>query len=121
VRRGAEAAVVAFGPMLSRTLWATEGLDVTVAYAAAVEPFDDRGLAGIVGPDPHVIATEPWYEGSVATTPTRALGHLAARYDFLGVPRRFIHDYGTWTEIDADLGLDAAGLHARIRTLLAVG
>jgi transketolase len=121
VRRGAGATVVAFGPMLSRTLWATEGLDVTVAYAAAVEPFDDRGLAGIVGPDPHVIATEPWYEGSVATTLTRALGHLAARYDFLGVPRRFIHDYGTWAEIDADLGLDAAGLHARIRTLLAVG
>ena len=67
------------------------------------------------------IAIEPWYEGSVAGALTRSLGHLAARYDFLGVPRRFIHDYGTWAEIDADLGLDAAGLQARIRPLVGAG
>jgi transketolase len=118
VRRGGGAAtVLAFGPMLSRTLRAAEGLDVTVAYAAAVEPFDERGLAEIVGEHPHVIAVEPWYEGTVAAAMTRALGHLPARYDFLGVPRRFIHDYGTWADIDADLGLDAVGLHARLRGL----
>ncbi len=116
VRRGAGATVVAFGPMLGPTLQAAEGLDLTVAYASSVEPFDLHGLASIVGDDPHVIAIEPWYEATVARQLAGALGHRAARYDFVGVPRRFVHDYGTWREIDADLGLDAAGIRARVRT-----
>ena len=47
---------------------------------------------------------------------TRALGHVAATYDFVGVPRRFVYDYGTRVEIDADLGLDATGIKARLET-----
>lgn len=115
VRRGRGATVLAFGPMLTRTLHATEGLDVTVAYATSVEPFDGDGLAAIVDDHrPHVIAVEPWYEGTVASALTRAIGHLPATYEFIGVPRRFVHDYGTWQEIDADLGLDAVGIRARL-------
>jgi transketolase len=121
VRRGAGATVLAFGPMLSRTLQATEGLDVTVAYATSVEPFDDQGLAHIVGVRPHLIAIEPWYERTVAPVVTRSLGHLPARYDFIGVPKRFIRDYGTSAEIDADLGLDGTGLRARFAALLGGG
>lgn len=120
VRRGGAATVLAFGPMLGRTLQATEGLDVTVAYTTSVEPFDHAGLAAVGGDRPHVIAIEPWYEGSVAAVVTRALGHLPARTTFVGVPRRFIHDYGTWAQIDADLGLDAVGLRARIEAALSV-
>ena len=114
VRRGTGATVLAFGPMLSRTLRATEGLDVTVAYATSLEPFDERGLASIVGSHPHLVVVEPWYEGSAAPVVTRALGHLPTTYGFVGVPRRFVHDYGTWAEIDALLGLDEAGLRVRL-------
>lgn len=118
VRRGSSATVVAFGPMLSRTLAACEGLDVTVAYATSLEPFDSSTLAEVAGDRPRVIAVEPWYEGTATPALTRALGHLPATYDSFGVPRRFIHDYGTWQEIDADLGLDAAGLRARFAAAL---
>ena len=114
LRRGARATVIAFGPMLSRTLAATEGLDVTVAYATSVEPFDDAGLAAIAGERPHVVAIEPWYEGTAAAVVTRALGHVSATYDLVGVPRRFVHDYGSWAEIDADLGLDTPGIRSRL-------
>lgn len=117
VHRGAGAVVVAFGPMLARTLRATAGLDVTVAYATSVEPFDDRGLASIAGAHPHIVAVEPWYEGTTASVLTRALGHVPATFSFIGVPRRFVHEYGTWQEIDADLGLDAAGIGERIARL----
>ena len=114
MRRGAGATVLAFGPMLSRTLRATEGLDVTVAYATSVEPFDDHGLAVIAGDRPQLVVVEPWYEGAVAPVVTRSLGHLPTTYGFVGVPRRFVHDYGTWAQIDALLGLDEAGLRARL-------
>jgi transketolase len=118
VRRGAKATVIAFGPMLSRALLASEGLDVTVAYATSLEPFDTATLAALVGDRPKVIAVEPWYEGTAAPALTRALEHLPSTYTFFGVPRRFVHDYGMWSEIDADLGLDAAGLRPRFAAAL---
>jgi transketolase len=114
LRRGDGPTVVAFGPMLDRTLAAVDGLDATVAYATSVEPFDARGLATLAGARPDVVAVEPWYEGSSATALTAALGHLPARYRFVGVPRRFLHAYGTREELDADLGLDVAGIRRRL-------
>ncbi len=122
VRRGSGDAptVVAFGPMLSRTLEASHGLDVTVAYTASVVPFDADGLASIVGDSPHVIAIEPWYEGSVTGTLAAALSHVPSRVEAIGVPRRFLRSYGTAAEHDRDLGLDAAGIAERLRAMLAV-
>lgn len=114
VRRGGGATVVAFGPMLHRALRAAEGLDLTVAYATSAEPFDAAGLASLVGNEAHVIAVEPWYEGTTAPALTRALGGTAVRYSFIGVPRRFIHSYGTWRDIDREVGLDEEGVRRRI-------
>ena len=114
IRAGAGATVLAFGPMLSRTLEATEGLDVTVAYATSVEPFDHAGLAALADASPHIVVVEPWYEGTVASVVTTALAHVPTRYTFIGVPRAFIHNYGTRTEIDADLGLDSSGIRRRL-------
>jgi hypothetical protein len=34
------------------------------------------------------------------------------------VPRRFVHDYGTRSEIDVDPRLDAAGIRSRISPIL---
>jgi transketolase len=111
--------VVAFGPMLSRTLAATDDIDVTVAYATSVVPFDREGLASIVGERPHVIAIEPWYEGTVTGTLAAALARVPSRVDAIGVPRRFLRAYGTAAEHDRDLGLDAAGIGSRLRSILA--
>jgi transketolase len=113
-RRGARATVLAFGPMLDRTLEACEGLDVTVAYATSLRPFDAEGLAAVAGDHPVVVTVEPFYEGSAAPAVTEALRHVPARFLSIGVPRAFIHAYGSPTDLDADLALDAAGVRARI-------
>jgi hypothetical protein len=39
---------------------------------------------------------------------------VMARVRSIGVPRRFIHRYGTWQELDAALGMDAAGIRSRL-------
>jgi transketolase len=117
-RAGAAATVVAFGPMLGPTLAACEGLDVAVLYATSLRPFDAPGLAASVDGGALVISVEPWYEGTAATVLTEALAAVPARFVSIGVPRAFIHTYGTRADIDADLGLDATGIRAKVLAAL---
>jgi transketolase len=119
VRRGRSATVIAFGPALAATLDACEGLDVTVAYTPSVEPFDYGGLAAIAGDEPFVITVEPWYEGTAMRSVIDALRHVPARYASIGVPRRFLHEYGTAAQHDRANGLDAPGIRRRLQDLLA--
>jgi len=114
VRRGAGATVLAFGPMLDRALGACEGLDVTVAYATSLAPFDHEGLRSIAGATPRVIVVEPFYEGTSAQVLADTFRGVPASITHVGVPRAFIHGYGTPEDLDADLGLDAIGLRDRL-------
>ena len=117
IRRGSEATVLAFGPMLDRTISACEGLDVTIAYATSLRPFDAQGLAALAGDVPVLIAVEPFYEGTAAPVVTAALGDRPMRYISIGIPRAFIHAYGEPEDIDVDLGLDEGGIRRRLATL----
>jgi transketolase len=119
VRSGRQATVLAFGPMLDRTLAACDGLDVTVAYATSLRPFDAEGLASIGGDTSALVTVEPFYEGTAAAVVTAALVSRGMRYLSIGVPRAFIHAYGEPAEIDADLGLDGTGFRERLRQLIA--
>ena len=118
IRRGSSATVLAFGPMLDRTVAACEGLDVSVVYATSLRPFDGDGLISIVGDVSLLITVEPFYEGTAAAVVTAALAARPMRFAWIGVPRAFIHRYGEPGELDADLGLDRAGLRHTVSTLL---
>jgi transketolase len=119
IARGAAATIVAFGPTLWPVLRACEGLDVTLLYATSLRPFDSGGLAAAVGDDPLVITVEPFYEWTAAGVVTEALANVPSRFVSIGVPRAFIHGYGTREDLDADLGLDAAGIRRGI--VVAIG
>ncbi|HEX6867606.1 MAG TPA: transketolase C-terminal domain-containing protein [Candidatus Limnocylindrales bacterium] len=114
VRRGSGATIVAFGPMLGPTLLACEDLDVTICYATSLRPFDAASLVSLAGDDPVVVAVEPWYEGTAAATITVAFAHVPTRFAWIGVPRAFIHAYGTREDLDRAVGLDPAGIRRRI-------
>ncbi len=114
IRRGDGPTVVAFGPMLTRALEATAHLDATVVYATSLEPFDGATLRELAGDAADVVVIEPWYEGSAAPVIAPVFADLAARVRYVGVPRQFIHRYGTWQELDAALGMDASGIRSRL-------
>jgi transketolase len=118
IRPGAAALVIlAFGPMLDRTLTAAEGLDATVLYAAGARPFDGAAVAAAVGDGSTLVIVEPWYEGTVAPIVLEALAGRPIGVVVIGVPRRFIHRYGTTADLDRDVGLDVGGLRARLERL----
>jgi transketolase len=114
VRRGADATVVAAGPFLDRTLAALDGVDATVLYATTLVPLDAETLAREAAPAAEVILVEPAYEGTSAWQVTNALAHRPTRLLSIGVPRRFIHAYGTQDEHDRALGLDVGAIRERI-------
>ncbi|MGW2399900.1 transketolase family protein [Kitasatospora sp. NPDC001664] len=119
VRQGRRGVVLAVGPMLDAVLAATEGLDVTVLYAATVRPFDGAALRAAVGDGPaDVVLVEPYLAGTSVGEANDALAELPHRVLGLGVPKEEHRHYGTIPEHLAAYGLDAAGLRAGIAAFL---
>ena len=137
VRSGREAVVVAVGPMLSPVLDAVGDLDVTVAYATTVRPFDEEGLRALVsasasvsgrfrfgtgtatasGPGT-VVLVEPYLAGTSAHAVSEALAGRPHRLLSLGVPRAELRRYGTPADHAARYGLDAAGIRRSVTGFL---
>jgi transketolase len=121
VRTGSLATVVAVGPMLSRTVDAVDGVDVSIVYVTTVAPCDPDTLRAVVRWGSTLIVVEPYYEGTTAAAMSSALADRAVRTVSIGVPRRFLHNYGAPEEHDAALGLDGRGIARRVRSVLGLG
>ena len=114
VRQGRRALVVAVGPMLSPVLDAVADLDVTVAYATTVRPFDAGGLRSAEGGSGAVVLVEPYLAGTSGYAVSAALASRPHRLLSLGVPRTELRRYGTPAEHAALYGLDAAGIRRSV-------
>jgi transketolase len=120
VRRGTSASratVVAVGPMLDRTVAATEGRDVTVLYAATVRPLDHATLRAAPGSDT-VVLVEPYLAGTSTGVAADALQDRPHRILGLGVARAELGRYGTAADHDRAHGLDVPGLRRSIDAFL---
>ncbi|UQX03960.1 transketolase C-terminal domain-containing protein [Streptomyces sp. RerS4] len=119
VREGGAGVVVAVGPMLDNVLAATEGLDVTVLYAATVRPFDDAALRTAAGrAGAAVVLVEPYLAGTSTPAAAEALIDVPHRVLGLGVGKAELRRYGTIEEHVAAHGLDPASLRRRITAFL---
>jgi len=120
VRSGRRAVVVAVGPMLSPVLDAVAGLDVTVAYATTVRPFDAAGLRELEASSGAVVLVEPYLAGTSAFAVASALASRPHRLLSLGVPRRELRQYGAPADHAAAYGLDAAGIRRSVTGFLGL-
>jgi transketolase len=120
VRRGAQATVLAVGPMLSPVLDAVAGLDVTVLYANTIRPFDGATLHETLG-RPDVVLVEPYLAGTSARHVSDALADVPHRLLSLGVRQPELRRYGTPEEHIVAQGLDASGLRESITRFLHLG
>jgi transketolase len=114
VRQGRRALVVAVGPMLSPVLDAVADLDVTVAYATTVRPFDAAGLRSAEAGSGAVVLVEPYLAGTSGYAVSAALASRPHRLLCLGVPRTELRRYGTPADHAAFYGLDAAGIRRSV-------
>ena len=126
VRAGSDVCLLAVGKMLAAARGAAEalaadGIDATVWDVRVARPLDDEMIADAAA-HPAVITIEDGYrEGGIgAAIADRLAGHgdTMPRLEVLGVPVQFI-PHGKPDAILAGFGLDAAGVAASTRSLLA--
>ncbi len=118
IRQGSLATVAVVGPLLTATLAATEGLDVTVLYYTTAAPFDGETLRA-QSPDGRVVLVEPFYADTLIPEVTAAMGSAPVRVEAIGVPHQLLTRYGTPEQHDEALGLTPAGIRARLERFLA--
>ena len=120
LRRGRAGTVIAVGPLADTVLAATEGLDVSVLYAATVRPFDATALRAAVADqrDPSVVLVEPYLAGTSVAEIGKALQDLPHRILGLGVGQEELRHYGTPRQHAIAHGLGRAGLRLSIASFL---
>lgn len=112
IKRGSKATIVCYGNMLQPVVEATQDLDVTILYYTTVRPFDAQTL--INNMTETIIVCEPFYEGTTNFLITKALeGKMYKLYN-IGVPRKFLTNYGSKQQHDMYLELDETALNKRI-------
>ncbi|MFJ3303741.1 transketolase family protein [Streptomyces sp. NPDC086549] len=120
LRTGAAATVIAVGPLADSVLAATEGLDVTVLYAATVRPFDAATLRAVLAGQEaaNVVLAEPCLAGTSAGEVAEALPDRPHRLLSLGVSRDEVRGYGSPRQHAIVHGLGSAGMRLRITRFL---
>lgn len=125
LRAGTDAVLLSTGTLLSEALGAagilaSEGISVSVWNCASVKPLDADVLSSL--PDAPVFTLE---EHSViggfgsAVAEYFSDGDIRRRLVRCGIPDEFLHDCGEQKETRIHCGLDATGISARVKTVLA--
>lgn len=124
LRRGRDVAILSVGTMVLPSLaaaeaLAAEGLDVTVVNCRYLKPYDQVTLDAILADHTHVLTVE---EGIVVNGFGAYMSTIinrqapGVRVAVHGVPDRIVYAAPRKKQL-ASLGLDAAGIAARVRAL----
>jgi transketolase len=112
----AKALIVVVGNLLENTIEAVEDLNCDILYYTTISPFDVDSLRENF--NENIIVIEPFYEGSINYQINSALKGQKYKLTNIGVPRKFLTNYGTKLEHDLNLGLDSNSLREKIKNEL---
>lgn len=120
-RRGKRIAILSFGALLKSCLDAAEKLDATVANMRFVKPLDEDLVRELARDHEHLVTVEEnTILGGAGSAVLEALEKQGIKKKVLqlGLPDRFI-DHGDPAKLLKSCGLDAEGIHASIKSLVA--
>jgi len=119
LRQGRQGILVSFGPSLRSSHISADEFDLTLVYVNSITPTSTKKLNELIASESseNLILVQPFYEGT--TLPILRLQHKPVRILDIGVPREFIHHYGSASQIETHLKLDSASIRSRIREFLS--
>jgi transketolase len=106
IQQGEAVTLAVVGPLLNPVIHAVDGLDVTILYYTTLSPFDSATLAENCH-NGKLMVFEPFYEGTLTNDVVASMRHQRISITSIGVPRRFLTNYGTAEEHDQACGLTA--------------
>lgn len=115
IQRGNLASIIVVGNMLEKLLPEFKNLDVNIFYCTTVSPFDSDTLIKL-HTSGKIVIIEPYYSGAVLNQIINYVGF--SKILSIGVPRKFIHSYGTLEEIELSLELDKYTIQKKIEDFL---
>ena len=120
VRQGKTIAILNFGVLLPDCMQAAEELDATVIDMRFVKPIDEQAIIDAAKAHQLIVTVE---ENAVGGGAGSAVLEVLAQHKLsvntltLGLPDEFIK-HGSQEQVRAELGLDAAGIEAQIKSQL---
>ena len=114
-------AILSFGTMLESAVIAAENIDATVADMRFVKPLDEALIKELVSSHDIIVTVE---ENAIAGGAGAGVVEFMMQQKLIkpvlniGLPDRFIAQ-GTQEELHIELGLDAAGIEAKIQEYIA--
>ena len=116
IRKGCEATIICVGNILSNVFEATKDMDLTILYYTSIKPFDADLLKENF--NENIIVVEPYYEGALNYQISKVLEGKKCSITNIGVPHKFLTNYGKKEEHDSHIGLDVEGLKNKIEKCL---
>lgn len=114
IKKGSLATILVFGPMLDQVIAASESLDVTIIYYTTIMPFDENSLRRNLTSSKKVILVEPFYSGTMFHLVASALRGISVAMYSIGVPRKFLSNYGSAEEHDKAIGFTDIDMKKKI-------
>lgn len=118
IKTGSKATIICFGPMLQNLYEATVDLDVTLLYYHTIWPFDRDMLVDNF--HEKLIICEPFYSGTTNYIISDILKNKKYSINNIGIPRKFLLNYGNKNEHDKSLQLDTQSIKHRILSCLKI-
>jgi len=113
IKDGSDGIVIAIGPMLENVINACKNLDVSILYYTTLSPFDSQSLRE-AAKKKKIAIVEPFYEGTMAYDILSSFSGESINLISIGVPRKFLTNYGKATEQDSYCELDVLGIKLRL-------
>jgi transketolase len=118
VQSGNLMTVVSIGPTLNAVKEACIDLDVEILYINSLVPFDTELISNNCKSN-KILIVEPFYEYSSAPLFLQSLKRPIL-LDSVGVPRKFIHNYGNKSDIDNLIGMTSEKIKKKVNYLINV-
>jgi transketolase len=119
MKYGTNAIVIAVGNLLDTVMMAVDDLNVLVLYYTTLEPFDYAAIETQLGNTKiaNVVIVEPYYSGALVHDIASRIS-IPARYKHIGIPHKFITNYGTYDEQMESFGLTVNNIHDEIKRFI---
>jgi transketolase len=117
IKTGKDLTVIAYGPTLNLAIEASKSFDIEIIYFNKVMPFESGVISKNCASD-KILILEPFYQ----YTTTHLVQVAMERNCFvksIGVPREFIHDYGTFENLDQKLGFNVENIKSNISKMIS--